>query len=225
MPQGGEHVVHRPPRIGRHSQVFIVIDIFDALQIPESFFGHRAPRLEHQAGEFGVRIKARWRQRVLLVTSDITSLCAPLPMLVVEDLVSLTLDLGPPGTGLRYINALRDFAAHARAAERARPRDYERVQGPFGRVHLVRPFEAVAACGAKGFVEGATRSPITCRACAGLVLDFQAHAVDPLVSVVLRPDEVALAKKADRPRPAAPGAGASQEAATPDAAEVLVVSA
>ena len=225
MPQGGEHVVHRPPRIGRHSQVFIVIDIFDPLQIPESFFGHRAPRLEHQAGEFGVRIKARWLSRVLLVTSDITSLDAPLPTPVVEDLAGLRLDLGPPGAGLSYITALRDFAAHAMAAERARPRNYERVHGPFGHVHLVRPFEAVAACGASGFVEGATRSSITCTACARLVLHFQSHAVDPLVSVVLRPDEVSLAKKADRPRPTAPGAGASQDAPTPDAAEVLVVPA
>lgn len=200
-----------------------MIDIFDALQIPESFFGHRAPRLEHQAGEFGVRIKARWFSRVLLVTSDITSLEAPLPTPVVEDLASLTLDLGPPGAGLSYITALCDFAGHARAAERARPRDYERVHGPFGRVHLVRPFEAVAACGARGFVERATRSPITCKACAGLVFDFQRHAVDPLVLVVLRPDEVALAKKANRLRLVATGAGASQDASSPDAAEVLVV--
>lgn len=200
-----------------------MIDIFEPLQIPESFLGHRAPRLERQAGEFGVRIKARWRNRVLLVTSNITSLDAPLPTPVVEDLVGLTLDLGPPGDGLSYIAALREFAAHAMATERARPRDYERVQGPFGRVHLVRPFEAVAACGARGFVEGATRSSITCRACSGLVLDFQAHAVDPLVSVVLRPDEVALAKKAGQPRPAAPGAVASQDAVTPGEAEDLVV--
>ena len=222
MPHGGEHAFHRPPRIGRHGQVFTVIDIFDPLQIPQSFFGHRAPRLEHQAGEFGVRIKARWLSRVMLVTSDITSLEAPLPTPVVEDLAGLTLDLGPPGAGLSYITALRDFAAHAMAAERARPRDYERVRGAFSRVHLVRPFEAVAACGARGFVEGATRSPITCRACAGLVLDFQAHAVDPLASVVLRPDEVALAKKAKRLRLAAPGAGASQDAVTPGEAEDLV---
>ena len=131
-------VVHQPLRARWQCQASIVIDIFEPLQIPESFLGHRAPRLESQAGEFGVRIKARWRHRVLLVTSDITSLYAPLPMPVVEDLVSLTLDLSLPGTGLRYINALRDFAAHAKAAERARPRAYERVYGPLGRVHLVR---------------------------------------------------------------------------------------
>lgn len=203
--------------------MFIVIDIFDPLQIPESFFGHRAPRLERQAGEFGVRIKARWRSRVLLVTSDITSLDAPLPTPMVEDLAGLTLDLGPPGAGLSYITALRDFAAHAMATERARPRAYERVYGPFGRVHLVRPFESVAACGVRGIVEGPSRCSITCKACAGLVLDFQSHAVDPLVSVVLRPDEVALAKKARRLRLAAPGAGASPDVSTPGADEVLVV--
>lgn len=202
-----------------------MIDIFEPLHIPESFLGHRAPRLEHQAGKFGVRIKARWLSRVLLVTSDITSLDAPLPTPVVEDLASLTLDLGPPGAGLSYITALRDFAAHAMAAERARPLNYERVHGPFGRVHLVRPFEAVAACGVRGFVEGATRSSITCKVCAGLVLDFQRHAVDPLVSVVLRPDEVTLAKKASRLRLAVPRAGASQDESTPDAAEILVVPA
>ena len=200
-----------------------MIDIFEPLHIPESFLGHRAPRLERQAGEFGVRIKARWRSRVLLVTSEITSLDSPLPTPVVEDLAGLTLDLGPPGGGLSYITALRDFAAHAMAAERARPRAYERVYGPCGRVHLVRPFESVAACGVRRIVEGPSRCSITCKACAGLVLNFQTQAVDPLVSVVLRPDEVALAKKADRPRPAAPGAVASQDAATPDAAEVLVV--
>ena len=200
-----------------------MIDIFDPLQIPESFLGHRAPRLERQSGEFGVRIKARWLSRVLLVTSDITSLDAPLPTPVVEDLAGLTLDLGPPGAGLCYITALRDFAAHAMAIERARPRAYERVYGPFGRVHLVRPFESVAACGVRGIVEGPSRCPITCKACAGLVLDFQSHAVDPLVSVVLRPDEVALAKKAKRFRLAAPGAGASPDVSTPGADEVLLV--
>lgn len=201
-----------------------MIDIFDPLQIPESFFGHRASLLERQAGEFGVRIKARWRSRVLLVTSYITRLDAPLPTPVVEDLVSLTLDLGPPGSGLRYITALRDFAARAMATERARPRDYERVEGAFGRVHLVRPFESVAACGVMRISDSATRCSLTCRACLRLALKFQTLAVDPLVSVVLRADELALAKNADRPSPAAPEAGVSN-AGTSGAAEDLVESA
>lgn len=202
-----------------------MIDIFEPLQIPESFVGYRAHQLQLQAGEFGVRIKARWRNRVLLVTSNITSLDAPLPALVVEDLIALTLDLGPPGADLNYITALREFAAHAIATERARPREYERVEGHPGRVHLVRPFESVAACGVKGIVEGATRCSLTCRACAGLVLNFQTYAADPLVSVVLRPKELALAKEAGRPRPVDPRAVAFRDPATPDATEILVVPA
>lgn len=202
-----------------------MIDIFDALDIPASFLYFRADRLEQQAGEFGIRIKARWRDRVFLVTSDISLLRAPLPTPVVEDLIALTLDLGPPGKTFRYLPALKQFFAHAMAAERALPRPYERVPGSFGRVHLVRPFEATAACGAKGFVERAISSPITCRACVELVLKFQGQAVNPLVAVALLADEMALARKALGANPTAPEVGDPGTVPKPGTAEDLTAPA
>ena len=169
-----------------------MIDIFEPLQIPDGFLLYRADRLEKQAGEFGVQIKARWRDRVRLVTSDITQLSASLSVPVVEDLNSLILQLGPPSKTLRYMAALRDFAAHVRAAERAKHRSYERVKGPFGRVHLVMPFESTAPCGSRGFTEPATGYSLTCKTCIGIVQKYKANACDPLVFVDLRPDETLI---------------------------------
>lgn len=202
-----------------------MIDIFDPLEIPASFIGYRASRLEYQAGDFGVRVKARWRSRVLLVTSDITSLCAPPLMPVVEDLSGLTLELGPPGKGCRYLTALTDFATHVKAFHRSNFRVYERVPGPFGRVHLILPFESTAVCGAKGVVEPASLESISCRACAKLVLKFQTDALDPIVSVALRAEELALANKALFPDPPFPKNLDSHDAGRPGPAEDSAVSA
>lgn len=168
-----------------------MLDVFDTLRVPRDFVGTRVARLEKSAGKYGIAVQCRWVERCQLGTSQIERLRAPLRRPIVEDLSSLKLRLSAPDIVGSYAQAFHDFAQHVLARARLENQFFERVLGPFGRIHFVRAFRTKALCGQDYVCHDTTNANVSCRKCISEALRQQRAGGDPTIPFpALRPTEM-----------------------------------
>lgn len=167
-----------------------MLNVFDTLRVPRDFIGARVARLERSAGTYGIVVQCRWVERCQLGTSQIERLRAPLRRPIIEDLSSLKLRLAAPDIAGSYAQAFHDFAHRVLARARAENQFFERVFGPFGRIHFVRAFRTKALCGQDQVWHDTTTDNVSCRRCISEALRQQVVG-EPTVAVpALRSAEV-----------------------------------
>lgn len=142
-----------------------MLDVFNYLLVPGEL-NARISRLENSARPYGVAIQCRWVERAQLGTSQIERLPEPPAMLICEDLDGLRLTLASPSVTGSYSVRISDFAYRVLAHARAKNQHFERVVGPFGRVHVAPAYYTTAVCGQRGVRGERTQGPVTCRACS-----------------------------------------------------------
>lgn len=143
-----------------------MLDVFNYLSVPGEL-NARVSRLENSAGPYGVAIQCKWFERAQLGTSQIERLREAPAMLVCEDLDGLCLTLACPSLTGPYSVRIKEFAHRVLAHARTKNQHFERVFGPFGRVHVAPAHYTTAVCGRSGVRGETTTRAITCRICAG----------------------------------------------------------
>ena len=169
-----------------------MIEIFDPISLVE-LQRYRADSLERLAGPYGVVLKARWVNRIL-VTSSIEHLNAPLiGGAVVADYDALTLKMPPPTGYKDYEFYISRFASEIVERTHAKFPDFERVVDDRQSVHLLQPYRSRTACGklASSYWKVCTSATLTCKGCIREALPHARRRADPLESVLLSDAEIA----------------------------------
>jgi hypothetical protein len=173
-----------------------MIAVWDPIALPAGFNWTRVAMLKRETGPYGVRMYAHWEDRSRLLTSRIELLTEALAENSLADYEELTLCLAAGLTSDQYRHEIAKFSSEVirRALEGARP--YERVSDRLRwRVHLVRPFESIGACGVSGLFGPGTNASLTCKRCIRAVLKHVERVPDPLEFVELRPGEIQHGRK------------------------------
>ena len=173
-----------------------MIPIWEPIGLPWGFNETRTETLVRESQPHGVKIYANWQSRSQLVTSRIELLDITQDESALADYERMTLSLAARLTRDSCMNEIRRFADEMLRRALAGSRPYERVRDSRrGRIHLVRPFESVGACGLVGISGPGRDDSLTCKSCIRIALSHVNRMPNPLEFVALREDEILHSRK------------------------------